>query len=256
MKNREKKNFYGFSVSLCCGGTAVLRSGGMDYSVVSGSLIVNILNGSAFTISKSQDYIQKSVSITLDTILDFPSPVDIDLINLAILFPVLEPDEDRKYRLAEYYDLLDRQEACVQNAYRREISRSVLYAMILEICDLFRSIEEESADMPKPKQERLTDDFFKLLAGHYIQEHTVEFYADRLNRTPKYLSGAIRKLTGRSVSEWIAANLIREAKNLLKSSDRTVLEISEDLNFSSPSVFVQFFRRNTGVTPLQYRKRG
>lgn len=155
-----------------------------------------------------------------------------------------------------YYDLLGRQESCETSMYRKEISRSILYALILEICDLFRSMAEESADMPKPKQETLSDDFFKLLAAHYRQEHTVEFYADRLNRTPKYLSGAIRKLTGRSVPEWIAANLIREAKNMLKVSDMTVLEISEELNFSSPSVFVQFFRRNTGVTPLQYRKQG
>ena len=40
----------------------------------------------------------------------------------------------------------------------------------------------------------------------------------------------------------------------LKVTDKTVLEISEELNFSSPSVMVQFFRHHTGITPLQYRK--
>ena len=98
--------------------------------------------------------------------------------------------------------------------------------------------------------------FFKLLAKHCRQEHTVGFYADKLNRTPKYLSGAIRKLSGRSVPEWITMNLLRESKSMLKTTGMTVLEISEDLNFSSPSVFVQFFRRHTGITPLQYRRRG
>ncbi len=256
MKNREKENFQGFSVALCCKGTAVLRTGGMDYAVKPGCVMVQVMNGSAAALSGSPDYMQKAVSVSLDTILDFPSPVDIDIINLAIRYPVSEPDEDRWGRLMGYYDLLGRQESCANNMYRKEISRSILYALILEICDLFRSMAEESADMPKPKQETLSDDFFKLLAAHYRQEHTVEFYADRLNRTPKYLSGAIRKLTGRSVPEWIAANLVREAKNMLKVSDMTVLEISEELNFSSPSVFVQFFRKNTGVSPLQYRKQG
>ena len=41
---------------------------------------------------------------------------------------------------------------------------------------------------------------------------------------------------------------------MLKVTDKSILEISEELNFSSPSVFVQFFRHNTGITPLQYRK--
>ena len=256
MKNREKENSDGFSVALCCHGTAVLRTAGMDYAVKPGCVMVQVMNGSAAMVRKSQDYLQKSVSVSLDTVLDFPSPVDIDIINLAIRFPVSEPDTERRGRLMAYYDLLDRQDSCTPNAYRKEIARSVLYALILEICDLFRSMAAESADMPKPKQEALTDDFFRLLAMHYRQEHTVEFYAGRLNRTPKYLSGAIRKLTGRSVPEWIASNLVREAKNLLKASDRTVLEVSEELNFSSPSVFVQFFRRNTGLTPLQYRRQG
>ena len=243
-------------MALCCRGTAVLRTGDADCQVKAGSLMVHFQTSPAEIVSKSEDYFEKSVSISLDDILDFPSPVDIDIINLAIRFPVSEPDEERQERLVEYYNLLDRQDSCAPNAYRKEICRSVLYALILEICDLFRSMAAESADMPKPKQEALTDDFFRLLAMHYRQEHTVEFYAGKLNRTPKYLSGAIRKLTGRSVPEWIASNLVREAKNLLKASDRTVLEVSEDLNFSSPSVFVQFFRRHTGITPLQYRRRG
>ena len=75
-----------------------------------------------------------------------------------------------------------------------------------------------------------------------------------LNRTPKYLSGAIKRLSGRSVSDWINSMLISESKLMLKVTDKSILEISEELNFSSPSVFVQFFRHNTGITPLQYRK--
>ena len=82
----------------------------------------------------------------------------------------------------------------------------------------------------------------------------VAFYAAKLHRTPKYLSGAIRRISGRSVAEWINSTLVSEIKMLLKTTDKTVLEISEELNFSSPSVMVQFFRHYTGITPLRYRK--
>lgn len=255
MKNNGNENYEAFSIRLCSGGSAVLETEDRRFEVASGCLLISTLNRQPETVSSSDDYIERSVAVTLDMILDFPSPVDIDVINLAIRYPLLRLDDARALRMSDYFDLLDKQSACSDNTYRQEIYRSVLYALILEICDLFRSMETSSSDMPKPRQEALTDDFFKLLARHYRKEHTVGFYADRLNRTPKYLSSAIRKLSGRSVPEWIAINLIRESRNLLKTSDKTVLEISEELNFSSPSVFVQFFRHHTGVTPLQYRKR-
>ena len=255
-KNRENEKFQGLSLTLCCKGTAVLRTGDTDCQVEAGSLMVHFLTSLAETVSRSDDYLERSVSISLDDILDFPSPVDIDVINLSLRYPVSVLDSSRSARMQAFYALLDMQKPCGTNAYRLEISRSILYAMILEVCDHFRSMSEESTDMPKPKQETLTDDFFKLLAKHCRQEHTVGFYADKLNRTPKYLSGAIRKLSGRSVPEWITMNLLRESKSMLKTTGMTVLEISEDLNFSSPSVFVQFFRRHTGLTPLQYRRRG
>ncbi len=256
MKNRENENFGGFSVDLCRSGTASLRTNDAVYTVVPGCLIVNMLNRPAELLSRSGDYSQESVSVSLDMLLDFPSPVDIDIINMAIRHPVSELDEAMTSRLLDYYALLGKQDISRTDIYGKEIFRSLLYALMLEICDLFRSMRDSRADMPKPRQETLTDDFFRLLAQYYRQHHTVGFYADRLNRTPKYLSGAIRKLSGRSVSEWIALNLVREARSLLKTTDRTVLEISEDLNFSSPSVFIQFFRQHTGVTPLKYRRHG
>ena len=77
-----------------------------------------------------------------------------------------------------------------------------------------------------------------------------------MNRTPKYLSGAVKRITGRSISDWIDEVVVIEIKRQLKTTDRTVLQISEELNFSSPSVFVQYFRHHTGMTPRQYRKEG
>lgn len=84
----------------------------------------------------------------------------------------------------------------------------------------------------------------------------MSFYAEKMNRTPKYLSGEIKRITGRSILEWINEAVLIEMKVQLKTTDYTVLQISEVLNFSSPSVFVQFFKHHTGITPLQYRKQG
>lgn len=126
--------------------------------------------------------------------------------------------------------------------------------MMLEVIGLYETYSPGQADQRKQRQEQLTDDFFLLLAHYYKKERSVTFYAEKMNRTPKYLSGEIKRITGRSILEWLNEAIVIEMKLQLKTTDRTILQISEELNFSSPSVFVQFFRHHTGMTPLQYRK--
>lgn len=248
--------FNGFSVSLCMRGHCSLKVSGRDYIARQGSLITLSPNQFVEVGDLSDDFGAVSIIVSLDIILEFPSPVDIDFMNDALRHPVVCFPPEKFSRLLAYYDFLEKRYSETGNVYRTEISKTLLYAMMLEVCGLFRTLDDETPAVRKPRQEQLMDDFLKLLARHYRTEHNAGFYADRLHRTPKYLSGAIRRLSGRSVTDWINSTLISEIKLLLKVTDRTVLEISEELNFSSPSVFVQFFRHHTGITPLQYRKQG
>lgn len=246
--------FNGFSVGLCLAGCCRMKISGRNYDIGSGSLVILSPNQLTEVVSVSDDFVQRSIFVSLDVILEFPSPVDINIMNSALKSPVIPLPAHKSEHLSEYYDFLEKQYEETGNSYREEISKTLLYALMLEICDIFRSVSGEKGDVARPKPEKLTDDFLLLLTKYYRTEHEVAFYADRLNLTPKYLSSAIKRLSGRSVSDWISSTLISEIKLLLKVTDKTVLEISEELNFSSPSVFVQFFRRNTGTTPLQYRK--
>ena len=246
--------FNGFFISICLGGRCELKVSGRSYTIEAGSLMIFSPNQLIEIQSSSPDLDWKSIIVSLDVILEFPSPVDIDIMTSALRNPVLHVGEDGTRHLMEYYLFIEKRYSETSSAYREEISKTLLYALMLEICNIFRNVSDEDSDIAKPRQEKLTDDFFKLMAKHYRTEHNVAFYAAKLHRTPKYLSGAIRRISGRSVVEWINSTLVSEIKMLLKTTDKTVLEISEELNFSSPSVMVQFFRHYTGITPLRYRK--
>lgn len=246
--------FNGFFISICLGGRCELKVSGRSYTIEAGSLMIFSPNQLIEIQSSSPDLDWKSIIVSLDVILEFPSPVDIDIMTSALRNPVLHVGEAAARHLMEYYLFIEKRYSETSSAYREEISKTLLYALMLEICNIFRNVSDEDSDIAKPRQEKLTDDFFKLMAKHYRTEHNVAFYAAKLHRTPKYLSGAIRRISGRSVAEWINSTLVSEIKMLLKTTDKTVLEISEELNFSSPSVMVQFFRHYTGITPLRYRK--
>ena len=97
--------------------------------------------------------------------------------------------------------------------------------------------------------------FTTLVNEHAACEHSIAFYADRLCLTPNYLGAVIREASGQTVMQWIHRYIIQQAKLQLKYSDQPIWQIAESLNFPNPSFFSKFFKRETGMTPAEYRNR-
>ena len=60
--------------------------------------------------------------------------------------------------------------------------------------------------------------------------------------------------SGRSVREWIEEYVVTEAKAQLRSTTKSIKEISDDLNFPSQTFFGKYFKRITGTSPKKYRE--
>ena len=104
---------------------------------------------------------------------------------------------------------------------------------------------------------RATDiynEMMSLVAAHYQKEHSVAFYADKLNITTRYLSKVTDNTVGKSPKQVISDYIINEAKMLLDNSRLTIQEISDRLGFSSQTMFCKFFKGQENHTPTDYRK--
>lgn len=99
----------------------------------------------------------------------------------------------------------------------------------------------------------LLEQFLDLVSEHHDKEHGMAFYAGKLCLTPKYLSGIIKNVSGRSGPEWIDSFILLEAKNMLKYTDMPIKQIVSRLHFPKPSGFYRFFKAHTGRTPSEYR---
>ena len=82
---------------------------------------------------------------------------------------------------------------------------------------------------------------------------SVDYFADQLHLSPKYLSDLLKSLTGKTTQEHIHYQLIERAKIKLLSSDASVAEIAYDLGFEYPQYFSRLFKEKTGLSPTAFR---
>lgn len=103
------------------------------------------------------------------------------------------------------------------------------------------------------RKEKLLLQFFKILEVKCKQEHSVKFYADTLGVTRDHLSKTVKQVTEKTAKQFIEQAIVLEAKILLHNNNLTILDISEELQFSNSSFFSTFFKRHTSLSPSEYR---
>lgn len=106
---------------------------------------------------------------------------------------------------------------------------------------------EPSAD------QRLLRAYRASIEENYRELHEVSAYAERLHISAGHLSEAVKAQSGKSAIKHVHERLILEAKRLLLYTPQSLKELAYDLGFAEPSYFNRFFKRETGLTPAEYR---
>ncbi|SFN33191.1 transcriptional regulator, AraC family [Chitinophaga sp. YR627] len=83
---------------------------------------------------------------------------------------------------------------------------------------------------------------------------TVQYLANALNVSTKYLSSLLKVLTGQTAQQHIHEQLIERAKEKLSTTDLSVNEIAYELGFEHPQSFTKLFKLKTSLSPLAFRK--
>lgn len=105
--------------------------------------------------------------------------------------------------------------------------------------------------------ERLED----VLNDYFAKEHlaskglpTVQFVAESLNISSKYLGSLLKQLTGQTTQQHIHEKLIEKAKEKLSTTELSVSEIAYELGFEHSQSFSKLFKTKTNCSPLEFRQ--
>lgn len=143
-----------------------------------------------------------------------------------------------------------------EDALLEEIIKGYLQALTFNVYSQYKMSSDRNNKEKQPTLTRQRDTFnrfMELLQENYTQERNVNYYADKLCITPRYLSRIIHSVSGHFASDHIDLFVIAEAKQLLRSKKYTILQVSEMLNFTSQSLFGRYFKKFTGYSPKQYQ---
>ena len=84
---------------------------------------------------------------------------------------------------------------------------------------------------------------------------TISEIAKQVGYNPIYLERIYKKYTGETLKHAISMRNLNRAENLLLTTNLSVSEIAENLGYANSNGFITFFKKNTGYTPLEFRKK-
>lgn len=242
-------------IFICLGGEADFFLDLKHYRLKTGDMCVAFPASILQPIHRSDDLegFGFGVNVELFNDIQLPSPMDYYLYIRDN--PCISLTEEEQRVILESCQLMIQKTNCHNHPFRREITKSLFRVVYCEIAAVYKKGTPISQEVVSRK-ELLVRKFLFQMAKKYVKHKEVDYYAQELCVTPRYLSSVIKEKTGNSASFWINDMIIKQAKSLLHDSRLSVLQISDELNFPNPSFFGQYFKKHTGMTPKKFRDLG
>lgn len=251
-----------FFLLICKQGRGTISINLTDHEIRENTIFINQPNN-ILHIPKQEEKgpVRSGVMIGFDQ--EMPREVNFDIkqfLPLALKLkdtPVINISEEECDELLHIVkhlgtEILEAQEEPFQN----EVIRSYFQLFFFKLC---RAMSRALNAQPLPetsvksRNEEYFQRFMQVLSENYRRERSLGFYASQLCITPKYLTTLIKKVSGRSASEWIDQYVTLEAKNLLRYSTMSIQEVAYHLNFANQSFFGKYFKHQTGYSPSAYK---
>ncbi|WP_285060421.1 helix-turn-helix domain-containing protein [Pedobacter ginsengisoli] len=169
--------------------------------------------------------------------------------SAEIMFIQLDEQQQKKFNLLLQVFIDEFED---KDTIQRDMLQMMLKRLIIIITRL--------AKKQYLNEQTLTDDkldvlrkYNLLVENNYRKQHTVQFYADQLNKSPKTLANYFALYNHKSPLAVIQERIILEAKRLLMYTDKSAKEIGYELGYDDAAYFSNLFKKHTGYAPSDFR---
>lgn len=242
---------------ICTRGTALVSTGAEQYVFDCGTELIFLTGSLIHVLHASDDFHARVLLFPKEVFLKAMLPIDTPYFNYTHEHPCYRhtPDERSRKTWREvnlWMDVARMLFTTDMPQFRRQQEDNFMQGLLMW---LFNTIPEKlPAGKPYGRKQMLCHRFMQLVREHGTREHRVEFYAERLCVTPRYLHQAmVEHWNGKTPKQLIDEQLTAEIKVLLADPSLSVTEIALRLNFVDQSYLSRFFKKNTGLSPKAFR---
>lgn len=146
------------------------------------------------------------------------------------------------------------------NANTDKFSQEVIIAQLELLFTYAQRFYERQFITRKISSNKMLSRLEEVLSDYFNNEYllskglpTVQYMADKLNISPKYLSSLLKQLTGQTTQQIIHEKLIEKAREKLSTTDLSISEIAYALGFEHSQSFSKLFKAKTNQSPLEFR---
>ncbi|WP_298420938.1 helix-turn-helix transcriptional regulator [uncultured Kordia sp.] len=197
-----------------------------------------------FTIILNSHFLEKNYLFSKNNTLN-------RLYNYHLEVPVIHPEEIGEDEFISIIQKLYFEYRLPNNFAKVEMLRAYINIILLKA---ERVKHEQSINTVKSHWLQVFNEFKTLLELNYANKRNSRSYAADLHISYKFLNDVVKKTTGKTVKAFIDDFVTIEIKRYLASTSLSVKEISYTTGFDEPANMIKFFKKNTQLTPLKFRK--
>ena len=165
-------------------------------------------------------------------------------------------DEPFNRMLAADYDLLRVAAEQPNLVARNKMITALLVHLLLTLYNASDRPENTTQKDNSKRSRQLLNHFFELVGENILSgQRNIPFYAERLCVSERYLFKVCKKETGKTPKDLINEFLVGQIKNALLTTEMTHQQIADQFDFPDQSAFGQFFKRQEGMSPSEFRQR-
>ena len=215
-----------------------------------------------YTVSSNFDC--SVVALSKDFIYNIISNVRIKWVNItSTRTPLLHLDDNMVRLVNNYYNLVGSSIVANMNVFNPMSARYLTFALLEELKSYALRIGAIPVEQLDENPVRQSDVIFKrfiTLASKAMAEETnpsrsIQYYAEMLNVSPKYLTHVCKVCSGDTAKNIIGKMLIKRIETLLLYNDMSIKEIAMQLGFPDVSNFGRYVKAKLGESPRAIRSR-
>lgn len=245
----------GFTLLLCTAGTAIVSANFQKRIIKKGDVIFLFTDVVFITLKTSKAFSAEYISLSDETIEEvYYKITSVPFWDFMYENPICHTSEKQYEQLYIWYRQTKWMiEECMEECLLTLLRNNVYNLLTTIDCEVKKNFSTLHSQSKKDRGWVILGQFTTLLNRHCHERREVNFYAEELCITPDYLYKLTNKAFHLTPKGIIDQQIIIEIKTYLSCTDMSVKNIAEVLNFEDSSYMCRFFRRLTGMSPIDYR---